>query len=172
VVELDGAYFASVATEEERGEAACLIAVESKDFVDEKGRPKQRAGFAKVSVTGSESKIFAQRFVDQAIKRRSQVNTDASNALGGLKYVRADHQVVSGDKATSDGWLPWVHRFIANAKTWLLGTHHAVRAKYLKNYLGEFTWRFNRRHDSNGLFHRALTACSSATPVRAPALCG
>jgi hypothetical protein len=63
LVELDGASFAGVATEEEgkRGEATCLIAIESKDFVDEEGRPKQAAGFARVAVTGSESKIFAQR---------------------------------------------------------------------------------------------------------------
>jgi transposase-like protein len=172
VVELDGAYFARVATEDEKGEATCLIAVESKDFIDERGRPRQRAGFAKVEVTGSESKLFAQRFVSAGIKRRSTVNTDAGNALVGLKYVRADHQVVAHDKATLDRWLPWVHRFISNAKTWLLGTHHAVRAKYLKNYLGEFTWRFNRRHDPDGLFHRALTACSLATPVRVPVLGG
>lgn len=171
-VELDGAYFSGVATESQKGDATCLIAIESKAFVDDKGRPKSCAGFAKVEVTKSESKLFAQAFVAKAIKRRSLVNTDAGGAFGDLKYVRADSQVMGGSKASVETWLPWVHRFIANAKTWLLGTHHAVRAKYLRNYLGEFTYRFNRRHDPDGLFHRALTACALATPVRLPALCG
>src|SRR5262249_16457790 len=93
-VELDGAYFSGVATEREKGDATCLIAVESKDFVDEKGRPKQAAGFAKVEVTRSESKLFAHAFVAKAIKRRSLVNTDAGSAFGALKYVRADSQVI------------------------------------------------------------------------------
>jgi hypothetical protein len=170
LVELDGAYFSRVAKEDEAGQATALIAVESKAWVDEKGRKKKRAGFAKVQVTGSESKIFAQRFVDAAITPGAQVNTDAGNALIDLKGVDADYQVMGGDREKLESWLPWVGRFTSNAKTWLLGTHHGVKAKYLKNYLGEYTWRFNRRHDPDSLFHRAVTACMLAKPVRIHAL--
>ena len=170
LVELDGASFAGVATEEEVGEAKVLIAVESKTWVDEKGKTKARAGFAKVEVTGSESKIFAQRFLDKAVEKGTQVNSDAGNALIHVEGYDTEHRVVGGNKEVLDAWLPWVHRFISNAKTWLLGTHHAVRAKYLKNYLGEYAYRFNRRHDPDGLFHRAVRACALATPVRVSAL--
>ena len=174
IIELDGADFARRATEEEgrKGQATVLVAVETKSWIDDKGTPQEKAGFAKVQVTGSESKIFAQRFVDASIVPGSQVNTDGKNALTHLKNVDADHQIIGGAKANVERWLPWVHRFIANAKTWLLGTHHGVAAKYLKNYLAEFTYRFNRRHDPDGLFHRALVACALARPVRVPALCG
>ena len=171
LVELDGASFAHVATEEDPGDAKALIAVESKTWVDEKGKRKDRAGFAKVEVTGSESKIFAQRFLDKAVEKGAQVNSDAGNALIHLKGFDADHQVVKGKKEILDRWLPWVHRFIANAKRWLLGTHHAIKAKYLKYYLGEYAYRFNRRHDPDGLFKRALTACALASPVRVKQLC-
>ena len=69
-------------------------------------------------------------------------------------------------------WLPWVHKFISNAKAFLIGTHHGVEAKHLERYLAEYTYRFNRRHDPNGLFARAVTACSLATPITAQALLG
>ena len=173
LIELDGASFAHQAKERDRhkGEATVLVAVETKEWVDEKGRRKERAGFAKIQVTGSESRIFAQQFVDKSIEPGSMVNTDASNALKNLQGVDADHQVVGGVKEILDRWLPWVHRFISHAKAWLIGTHHGVSAKYLKNYLAEHAFRFNRRHDPDGLFHRALTACALANPVRLPALC-
>jgi transposase-like protein len=174
LIELDGASFAHQASEapKKKGQATVLVAVETKEWVDDKGRPKQKAGFAKVKVTGSESKIFAQRFVNDAIAPGSQVNTDAGGAFIKLKGVDLDYQKVLGNKETLDRWLPWVHRFISNAKTWILGTHHGVKAKYLQNYLAEFAYRFNRRHDLDGLFHRALTACALARPIRLPALCG
>jgi hypothetical protein len=44
-----------------------------------------------------------------------------------------------------DKWLPWVHIAIGNLKTFLLGTLHGVSGKYLKEYLDEFSYRFNRR---------------------------
>ena len=40
-------HFLGLGTEELSGQATVPIAVESKDFVDEKGRPEQKAGFAK-----------------------------------------------------------------------------------------------------------------------------
>jgi len=43
--------------------------------------------------------------------------------------------------------LPAVHLVFGLVKRWLLGTHHgAVSAKYLQAYLGEYVFRFNRRH--------------------------
>jgi hypothetical protein len=37
--------------------------------------------------------------------------------------------------------------------------------------VGEYTYRFNRRHDVPRLFHRALVACALAPPVKLCALC-
>jgi len=36
---------------------------------------------------------------------------------------------------------------------------------YFERYLAEYNYRFNRRHDPDGLFHRVLTACILANPV-------
>lgn len=181
-VELDGASFGREATyrkgrrrnqpvERKTGADEVLIAVESKPWVDDRGRPKERAGFAKITVA-RETKIFAQQFANKAMAPGTMVNTDASPAFTGLQGVDADHQVMHGQPEHLDRWLPWVHRFISNAKTWIMGTHHGVGTLYLTNYLAETIYRFNRRHDPDGLFHRALTACMLAPPVRLCALCG
>ena len=168
VIELDGAFFGR---RETGTETEVLVAVESKDWVDEKGRAKSKAGFAKVMVA-PETKAKAQEFVDQVIQRDSMVNTDGSPSLRDVKNVDVEYQVVANDPQVLDRWLPWVHKFISNAKTWIVGTHHGVEPKYLARYLAEYTYRFNRRHDPDGLFHRALAACAMATPVTAGVLFG
>ena len=67
VIELDGASFGR---RETGPQAEVLVAIESKDWVDEKGRHKSQAGFAKVMVA-AETRAKAQGFVDIAIHRGS-----------------------------------------------------------------------------------------------------
>lgn len=166
VIELDGAMFGH-----EKNQKPVLIAIESKDWIDEKGRPKSKAGFAKVTLA-PETRITAQAFVDQNIVPGSLVNVDGKTALRNLGNVDVDYQSHWYQKPVLDHWLPWVHKFISNAKAWMKGTHHGVRAKYLARYLAEYTYRFNRRHDPDSWFHRALRACVTASPRTAYVLCG
>lgn len=166
VVELDGAQFAR----RENGEqVTVLIAVQVKNWRDENNKPKTSAGFAKVMMT-RESTICAQKFVDKYIEHGTMVNTDGNNSYTKLKNVEHDYQIVEGNAKILDHWLPWVHKFISNAKTWLIGTHHGVSRKNIEKYLAEYTYRFNRRHDPNSLFNRALTACALAHPITLGAL--
>ena len=160
VIELDGAVFGRRQT---GNQIEVLIAIETKEWIDKKGRKKSKAGFAKV-VVADETKKEAQAFVDKAITEKSMVNTDGSPSLINLKNVDVDYQVMDGNQEAIDRWLPWVHKFIANAKVWLVGTHHGVESKYLGQYLAEYTYRFNRRHDPDSLFFRALGACVNAQP--------
>lgn len=160
IVELDGAVFGRRHT---RNQVGVLVAIESKDWIDKNGRRKSKAGFAKV-IVANETKIEAQNFVDKSIKKGSMVNTDGSPSLRDLENIDVDYQVVGGDQEVIDHWLPWVHKFISNAKTWVVGTHHGVEAKYLAPYLSEYTFRFNRRHDPDSLFFRGLGACVNAVP--------
>lgn len=60
------------------------MAVETKSWVDEKGKRKTKTGFAKIMVA-KETKKEAQKFVDEAIAKDSMVNTDASPSLIHLK---------------------------------------------------------------------------------------
>lgn len=165
-IELDGAVFGRQVT---GNQVEVLVAIETKDWIDAKGRPKSKAGFAKV-IIGAETKQNAQNFVNENITKGAMVNTDGSPSLTNLTGVDVDYRVVGTDKEILDHWLPWVHKFISNAKVWLLGTHHGVESKYLGQYLAEYTYRFNRRHDPDSLFSRALTACVLATPTRSGTL--
>ncbi len=167
VIEIDGAVFGKKAS---NNQAEVLIAIETKNWIDEKGKEKSCAGFAKI-LTAKETKKNAQKLVDTGIKKGAMVNTDASPCLRNLDNVDSDYQVVSHDIEACQRWLPWVHKFISNAKSWINGTHHGIRKKYLDRYLSEFTYRFNRRHDVKSLFHRALLACAIAKPVKLSALC-
>lgn len=165
VVELDGAVFGK---RETGNQCEVLVAIESKEWIDGKGKPKSKAGFAKVMVA-KETKVNVQKLLDQGVKVGTMVNTDGK--FKKLEHVDHDYQVVSGRPEICQRWLPWVHKFVSNAKSWINGTHHGVLDKHIERYLGEYTYRFNRRHDVNRLFHRALAACATARPVRQHALC-
>lgn len=160
VIELDGAAFGKKHT---GNQAEVLVAVESKDWIDSKGRKKTKAGFAKV-IVANETKEKAQEFVDIAIEKNAMVNTDGSPSFIYLKNIDVDYQVTGNNQEIIDHWLPWVHKFISNAKSWIAGTHHGVDAKYLASYLSEYTFRFNRRHDPDSIFFRTLAACVYAAP--------
>jgi hypothetical protein len=168
IIELDGGVFGRRQT---GNQAEVLVAVETKEWVDKKGKKKSRAGFAKVLVA-SETKIAAQNFVDDAVDENATLHTDNSPSFTNLENVDVEHKTVGIDKELLDSWLPWVHKFISNAKSWIVGTHHGVEAKYLGPYLSEYTFRFNRRHDPDSMFFRALGACVRAEPITEHTLSG
>lgn len=147
-----------------------LVAIETKAWVDAQGRAGSRAGFAKVLV-GKETKAHAQQLVETGVRAGAMGNPDGSWSFRNLASVDVDYQVVAGDPETCARWLPWVHKFISNAKAWINGTHHGVKDKHMGRYVGEYTYRFNRRHDVSRLFHRALVACTLAPPIKLCALC-
>jgi len=160
IIELDGGVFGRRQT---GNQTEVLVAVETKEWIDKNGRKKCRAGFAKVSVA-SETKKEAQNFVDNAINENAILHTDNSPSFAHLENIDVESKTVGTDKELLDSWLPWVHKFISNAKSWVVGTHHGVEAKYLEPYLSEYTFRFNRRHDPDSMFYRALGACVRADP--------
>ena len=64
--------------------------------------------------------------------------------------------------------MPAVHRVSSLLKRWLLGTHQgSVSPEHLDAYLGEFTFRFNRRSSRRRglLFHRLLEQAVITPPT-------
>ena len=149
-----------------------MVAIETKSWIDEQGREKSRAGFAKV-IVADETRVNAEKFITKNIKPGASINTDASLAFvhAIVPEVDLDYREMDSKQDKINDWLPWVHRFISNAKSWIIGTHHGVRAEYLDLYLAEYTYRFNRRHDPDSLFHRAISAMSQADPKTLGSLC-
>lgn len=151
VVELDGAFYGHKKNQD--GQLPTVfIGVETRKWTDAKGRIQERAGFAQVMLdpNGEETKAGAEKFVKSSLSDTTKIVTDGRKmyAKMGMEHQRSTD-------------LKWVNRFISNSKRWILGTHHGIKKghKYLPLYLAEYTYRFNRRHDPNSLFHRTLTAC-------------
>ena len=166
LIELDGAMFGNRMS---GNQISTLIGVERREWINENGLGRSRAGFAKV-LKEPESQASVQKFVHANVEKGSTLLTDGSGAYTAVSDVTVEQFITAEDRHALNIWHPWVHKFISNAKAWLLGTHHGVDAKYLGAYLAEYTYRFNRRHDLNGLFHRALRACAVAQPVTAGVL--
>jgi len=162
-IELDGTSFGRA---KKLNQQDVIVAIETKAWINERGEQKSKAGFAKV-VIAEETRENAEKFISKNIKIGSSINTDAAQAFIHTKVegVDLDYREMDSKQEEINDWLPWVHRFISNAKSWIIGTHHGVRAKYLELYLAEYTYRFNRRHDPDSLFHRAIYAMSQAEPL-------
>ncbi len=169
IVELDSTFFGKRSTKNQK---EVLVAVESKEFTSAKSNKIKKAGFAKV-VVATENKAQVTNFIKNNTASLGEVHTDGARSY---LHTPADLKIVSvsthNDHVLNESWLPWVHRFISNAKTWILGTHHGVTGKYVHLYLKEYTYRFNRRHDAKRLFDRALFACTQSQPISLGALCG
>jgi Zn ribbon nucleic-acid-binding protein len=172
IIELDGASYGKKSSGTQK---RVLIGVETKRWWTQDGKIKQKAGFAKVMVA-PESALFTNDFIKKQIMPGSTLKTDGASAYSDPEIpsgVQVFSETMAKDKDKLRYWLPWVHKFIANSKRWVLGTHHGIRSsKYLDLYLAEYTYRFNRRHDHVCLFDRALKACAVATPVTLGALTG
>lgn len=171
-VEVDGAVFGR---SKQHNQEKVLMAVETKDWIDAEGKPKSRAGFAKALV-GRETKEDVTQLAEELVSN-TIIRSDGSTALKHMpgmvsayrkipKYSRYKY------KKVLDEQLGWVTRLITNAKGWLQGTHHGIGKKYLQPYISEYLYRFNRRHDPDGLFHRAVKACMVANPRTYGALFG
>jgi ISXO2-like transposase domain len=97
-IERHGAVFGRRATGTDR---EVLVAVEIKDWIDDKGKAKSKAGFARV-IVANETKENAKAFADKAIDRGALINTDGSPSLRNIEGHDVDYHVVSGNKDVLD----------------------------------------------------------------------
>lgn len=167
-IEVDGTQFGSKVSETDQ---EVIIGIESKKWIDEKGKEKSKAGFAQVTL-GKENKENTKKFISEKIKPNSTLFVDGAKCYEvSTAKVDIKAKATLGNKEVLSQWHPWMHRFVSNAKVWILGTHHGIDPKYLKNYLGEYVYRFNRRHDTKRLFSRALKACLDSKPRKIVEIC-
>ena len=103
-------------------------------------------------------------FVKKSIFEGQQVHSDALPALNVINETH-DHEARVTPSNQVDEWPPWVHIAIGNLKTFLLGTFHGVSGKYLREYLDEFCYRYNRRFSENEIPHRLLNLAIIHVPI-------
>ncbi len=71
---------------------------------------------------------------------------------------------VTGDVHTNT-----IEGFWSLLKNGIRGTYHAVGTDYLQSYVNEYTFRYNHRKDSRGMFAAFLTRIQKAVDSPAPA---
>ena len=102
-------------------------------------------------------------FVKANVAAGSTLRTDGWSAYPGLSGLKHEPHVVGAMAAHIV--LPWVHRVIANLKTWALGVYHGLRRPHLQAYLDEFVFRFNRRRTPHAAFQTLLGIASTIKPA-------
>lgn len=98
-------------------------------------------------------------FVEARVMPSTTVYTDELPAYNGLnqsgyvhKRVHHDAKVyVQGDAHTNS-----IEGFWSLVKNGIRGVNHSVSAKYLPNYLDEYSFRYNRRFDTTPMFESFL----------------
>jgi hypothetical protein len=116
------------------------------------------------------------RFVRDKIAPGTRLLTDGWRAYNHLTKAGYAHE----SDATSDytktelrlaNVLPHVHLLFSNLKTWIAGTFKGVSHQYLPRYLGEFSYRVNRRRDaSHKLFDWIARRLSRGGPATLEAI--
>jgi transposase-like protein len=128
------------------------------------------AGNARIAVLPAANGEELGAFLKANVAAGSHLLTDA---FAGYCSEQADlgahlrHTPVVQDQATNAAeYFPIIHTLFSNIKAWLAGTHHGVSAKHLPRYLREWSYRFNRRSQHDGLdgyLIRRAVECATIT---------
>ena len=115
----------------------------------------ERGGRIRASVAPDRSKPTLHAKIREFVLPESMIFTDEWALYGGIgrqykghKRVRHKERIYVMDDAGTQN----VESFFALFKNSVRGAHHAISAKYLPNYLDEYTFRWNRRKSEGSLF--------------------
>lgn len=100
-----------------------------------------------------------EKFADEHIKKGSKIIADGFRAYKSQNIQKdyfMEFDMVSAD--SEDSKLKWLHTIISNAKAFVLGTFHGLKADELQFYLDEFCYRFNRRYIPHLAFDKLINS--------------
>ena len=157
LIELDESYFGGKGYTGKRGRGSgnkspVLVAVEVPD--------NKHPGHAWLGQVPHLESAQIRRVIKKKIKEYSILKTDAYKGFRFIpeeKYYHYPKGMIDKEKIANH--LPWVHILVGNVKNAIRATFHGVSAKHLQRYLGEYSYRFNRRYFEPQLFDRLLNAC-------------
>jgi hypothetical protein len=103
-------------------------------------------------------------FIRRHIEPGSRIRTEGWRGYSDTALTGYKHSVrIVGVPERAHQRAPHIHRVFSDLKTWLLGTHHGVKPKYLQRYLDEYVFRFNHRQTPMAAF-QTLLGISSRKP--------
>jgi transposase-like protein len=96
-----------------------------------------------------------------------QVVTDGNHIYKGFipraKHVRGNHKEELKDKNWTNTYT--VESAFSLFKRGIIGNYHKLSEAHLNRYLGEFCWRYNRRHQQAALFDMAMHNLANRKPL-------
>ena len=117
------------------------------------GKPQ----YARMQVVDNFRATTIEKFAKNHIEKNSKIITDGFRSYKSQKITKdyfVEYDMVSAD--SEDSKLKWLHTFISNAKAFVLGTFHGLKADDLQFYLDEFCYRFNRRYIPHLTFDKLI----------------
>jgi len=141
-------------------------AVEGLTYEDKKGQRRERAGRLRLSTLEDAGAVRIREFLTQNVEVGSTLRTDGWRGYSDDALVGFRHRVrVVRTPERAHRAAPHIHRVFSNLKTWLNGTHHGVKPKYLQPYLDEFVFRVNRRNTPMAAFQTLLGISARNAPL-------
>ena len=143
------------------GKSLIFIAVEEAE---------RGLGRIRLSVLDNAAGSTLIKAVQDSVDPGSTVRSDGWDGYNRLPDYGYTHKPIVHKNAIDGDATPLTHRVAFLFKRWWLGTHQgAISPEYLRYYLDEFTFRFNRRTSrSRGkLFYRLVEQAVNLDPVPA-----
>lgn len=167
IVEVDEAYFGGPGIEPKRGRGTnktpAIVALSLSD----EGKPQYLRMQAVLNVKSATLAAFIRSHIDPD----TTIVNDGFSAYQTLAQERS-MLTMKFDPVNNPDHMKWLHKAISNAKSFILGTYHGIKGKYLQAYFDEYCYRYNRRKFKSEWFNRLLTASISADPISLAVLKG
>jgi transposase-like protein len=131
----------------------------------------ERKGRVKAIVAKDRKKDTLLPIIKQYVLPASIIFTDEYPSYDDLTRHRNeyDHRRVNhstGVYVMGDVHTNTIEGFWSLIKRGIGGVYHSVSEKYLQSYLDEYSFRYNRRHSGNLIFHSILEKVSERAEVR------
>jgi transposase len=126
----------------------------------------ERGGRVRPRVIGGRSTGHLQEQMNKHVLPSSMIFTDEWRGYDAIGPQYRDHRrikhtarvYVEGTTHTQT-----VEGFFGLFKTGVRGVYHAISTTYLQNYLDEYAWRYNHRHDTKPMFWSILDQVRKAS---------
>jgi transposase-like protein len=157
IVTMDEAYFTgrdnSAESPKKRGRGTNKSKVIVAVSLTEDGKPL----YVRMQVVDNFKAVTIEKFCREHIEKGSKIITDGFKAYKSQKVTKdyfVDYDMLPADDSASK--LKWLHTIVSNAKAFVLGTFHGLKADDLQLYLDEFCYRFNRRNIPHIMFDKLI----------------
>ena len=165
-VTMDEAYFTGRENDDtkpkKRGRGTDKSKVIVAVSLTEDGKPQ----YARMQVVDNFKAKTIEKFCENHVEKGTKIITDGFKSYKSQKIKKdyfVEYDMVSADSEESK--LKWLHTFISNAKAFVLGTFHGLKADDLQLYLDEFCYRFNRRYIPHLMFDKLINSAITTPPM-------